>query len=351
MDSGTLADLIRAVALLQPEGRGTDQTLIRSLRRMIAPDRSGARSHDAAPLRGLPGIGTPIQADRIDRSAQRPTGRVGAQGITAESDPGGAERGKERSAAVDRMVAVRSLLQLITERADLEPDQKLGAPTVTPGASAAVYRGVTSIPVAALFPASRVRAILREMSTVPAAAGEPDLHGVVKQIASGEPIRVLPRRLVSALPHAIHWLFEAGPSMLPFARDKQQLAFTAARLLGEDRTRIGDFIADPRKGVRQRGQVRWTELRWPARCSALVVVSDLGIGEGSDEGITSVWWPFLDEAVRRGVNTVLLNPYAQDRWPQVATDFDVSLTWDTGTGVQKLRRSKRMGRRAGGGDV
>jgi hypothetical protein len=249
------------------------------------------------------------------------------------------------------MVAIRSVLQLITERADLSPGEQRGAVPASVRERSSADRGMASVPVEALFPASRVRAILREMSTVPTATGEPDLERVVRRIATGEPVRELPRRLVSALPHAIHWLFEAGPSMLPYTRDKQQLALTAARLLGEDRTRIGDFINDPLKGVRQRGQVSWSEMRWPARFSALVVVSDLGIGEGDDESVSSLWRPILDEAVRRGVIAVLLNPYKHDRWPEVAAAFDVSLTWDTGSGVQKLRRSKRLSRRLRRGDV
>jgi hypothetical protein len=185
------------------------------------------------------------------------------------------------------------------------------------------------------------------MATLSTPSGRPDLDAAVKLIAASKPIRRMPQFLISTLPHSILWLFDAGPSMLPFSRDKQQLARTATRLLGEDRIRIGDFITDPMKGMRPRGQIRWLPLHWPSRQSALVIVSDLGIGSDQviEAGLQSRWWLFLGEARRRGLSTVLLNPYEQDRWPLSAEGFDTALTWDSDIGVQALRRMRRAGKR------
>jgi hypothetical protein len=117
------------------------------------------------------------------------------------------------------------------------------------------------------------------------------------------------------------------------------------RLLGDERVRIADFIADPRKGVRPRGQVTWQPLRWPGRHCTAVVVGDLGIGDEEmiDARAAGFWGAFIDEARGRGVGTVLLNPYDEARWPPVAHAFDLALTWDAHTRVQALRRTRRGG--------
>ncbi len=346
MDYGALADLIRAAAVVHPQGDSVDLELIRSLRGMIALDRRRVASSGASLAGAQPNLDVGIRSGSTKPREHR-KGDDGDSQIPQESVVADTESSNRELGELDNRIALKSVLQQITERADLSPGRQGDSSPVVSGQASAVNPGVMSVPVEALFPVGRVRAILREMSTVPIPAGEPDLEAVVGQIAAAEPIRELPRRLVSKLPHAIHWLFDAGPSMLPYSRDKQQLARTAPRLLGEDRTRIGDFIANPLKGVRPRGQVRWMELRWPARGSALVVVSDLGIGDsaGAEMGASGIWRPFLQEAAQRGVVTVSLNPYPQSRWPDIAADFEVSLTWDKETGVQELRRTKRFGSR------
>jgi hypothetical protein len=164
--------------------------------------------------------------------------------------------------------------------------------------------------------------------------------------ARAEPADRLPRRLVSTLGHSVQLLFDAGPAMLPFARDKQQLAATATRLLGRDRVRVADFIGNPLQGVRAQRQVRWDDLRWPGRRSALVVVSDLGMGNsgGAEAQLHAhEWQRFIDEAHRRGLRSVVLIPYARERWPEAARGFGTALTWDLGTGVQALHKSARRG--------
>jgi hypothetical protein len=92
--------------------------------------------------------------------------------------------------------------------------------------------------------------------------------------------------------------------------------------------------------------VRWQPLRWPGRGSTLVVISDLGIGDGHLAGGlgSEAGWAFLEACARRGLRSVALIPYAPERWPPVAAGFDAALTWDLNTGVQALRRSMRQHR-------
>lgn len=345
MEISELTALFRAVARLNADGK-LDPDLVQALRRLVAPRRTeaqavGAQSKDirrTAPARS---------ADGMTEEDQELKGGETAPFTPTKSDDTArkTKRGRDRGDA-EGLVTIQSVLERVTEHADLVPDERRSVPRGHPDGPAEAEAPTAPQPVEALFPPVRVRAILREMATMETPSGRPDLDTSVKLIASGKPIRSMPQELISTLPHSILWLFDAGPSMLPFSRDKQQLARTATRLLGQDRVRIGDYISDPLKGTRPRGEVRWLPLRWPSRSSALVVVSDLGIGgdQPVDACLQSTWWPFLEGARVRGVSTVLLNPYEHDRWPAVAAAFDTALTWDARTGVQSLRRSRRSGK-------
>ena len=201
-------------------------------------------------------------------------------------------------------------------------------------------------PVESLFPAGRVRGILREVATVTTEGAQPDIAEAVRLIARAQPIAAMPRQRLTALGHSILLLFDAGPAMLPFTRDKQQLAATAARVLGRDRVRVADFIADPLQGVRAQRSVRWEMLHWPGRGSSVIVVADLGLGSEGAAAAPEQWQPFIAEAHRQGLRTVLLIPYPRARWPAAAKLFDAALTWDLKTGVQALRRAARRRARA-----
>jgi hypothetical protein len=340
-----LSALMRAVAALHPQG-AIDQDLIGALSHLIAPKRDGVKK--AQPIqpesRGIsphrPGVSAPSRgATRSDDRAQPSPIHHRDRGDRAK----GSRRTKDDT---DELIAIETVLELIVEQAGLVPEQHDSTSRDRAQRTRYPEERIAPTPVEALFPPGRVRAVLREMTTVPTPTGPPDLRKAVRRIAQGEPILEVPRTLVNTLPQSIHWLFEAGPSMLPYARDKQQLARTVTRLLGEDRVHLADFIADPLKGIRARGQVKWRPLRWPGPRSALVIVTDLGIGGGEsvDAFATAVWASLLAQAAQRGVSTVLLNPYGHDRWPSVAHGFDIALTWDAGTGVQTLRRSWRTSR-------
>jgi len=169
-----------------------------------------------------------------------------------------------------------------------------------------------------------------------------DVAAAVRRIARGDAIDRVPRRPLSSLGHTVQLLFDAGPLMVPFARDKQQLVATATRVLGRDRLRVADFIGTPLQGVRAQRQVRWEGLRWPDRRSAVVVVSDLGTGgeRAETDHRAAEWLRFLHDAHLRGLRTFALIPYPADRWPQMAAAFSTSLTWDVETGVQALRQQR-----------
>jgi len=198
-------------------------------------------------------------------------------------------------------------------------------------------------PLESLFPPVRVRGILRELVTLRSASGPLDVAAAIELMARAVPVDRLPRTSVSALGHSLLLFFDAGPAMLPFTRDKQQLAATSLRLFGRDRVRVADFISTPLHRVRPQRQVRWEELRWPTRGSAVVVVTDLGIGGGQTETRRHAddWRRFVEETHTRQLRSVALIPYARDRWPPTADAFGTALTWDLDTGVQALYKNAR----------
>lgn len=341
MSTDHLATLLRAVALLRPAG-ALDPALVAALARLVAPAARQAaakpialRLPAAAPAAARAEATTPVDPAPVPLTAQV------TPSTPVEDAP--VSRPRPRPLDPNRLLALPSELLQIAERADLATRQGAAAEAVD-APQPPMETSAKTAPLESLFAPGRVRAILRELSTLVTPSGQPDIAAVVALIARAEPVERLPQRLVSTLGHSVLLLFDAGPSMLPFSRDKQQFAATATRLLGRDRVRVADFIGDPLKAVRAQRQVRWEPMHWPGRQSSVVVVGDLGVGRGTSAAALQAddWARFLDEARRRGLRTVLLIPYGRDRWPAMAHAFGTALTWDGATGVQALRRRMRM---------
>lgn len=337
MEEGQVTTLARALAQLRT-GATEDAALLDALAElMLPPDgtQSMARDGQGTVLRRAP-----ISSGPIEQPAA-PLPKAVAPTTPTPDATAPAPRPREHALPKGRLAAELSQLHLQVERADLVTPQR--TPSVAaPQSAADPDTAATPTPLEGLFAAGRVRGILREMTTVVSYSGATDIATVVRRIARAEPIARLPQLRISRLGPAVLWLFDAGPAMVPFASDKQQLAGNATRLLGRDRVRIADFIGDPLQAVRSQRQARWGMLRWPPLGSTVVVVGDLGIGSGECLLHAAAWWQFQDEATRRGLRSVLLIPYEQRRWPAAASGFDTALAWDLTTGVQTMRRRRRL---------
>lgn len=340
-----IAALIEAAAHLHPAG-APDPELIGALAGMLGLVPSAANT-------GRPG-GTgnsgirlaPSPLDPAEFGVPRPQSRNPyglARGLSGR--PAG-PRTEPPSPAGDASLQARpTTLRKVAQRADLAPGDGALHPAARERESGAGDTDASSAPVESLFAPNRVRAILRGLATVPVPSGEPDMTNIIDMIARAVPVARLPERSVHALGHSVQLLFDAGPTMLPFTQDKQQLALAAVRLIGRDRVRVADFLGAPPDGIRAQRSVRWQPFDWPDRRSTVVVVSDLGSGDGR-QGIDLAWRDFLDQAARRQVCTVALIPYPASRWPDGVEEFDAALTWDLATGVRSLRRALRLRRRA-----
>jgi len=340
-----IAALIEAAAHLHRAG-APDPELIGALAGMLGlvpsaanTDRSGHTGNSGIRLAASP-------LDPTEFGTPQPRSR-NPYGMT-EGLPGrpAGPRAEPPPPAGDAPLHARpTTLRKVAQRADLAPGDRALHPAARERESDAGDTDASSAPVESLFAPNRVRAILGGLATVPVPSGEPDMTNIVDMIARAVPIDQLPERSVHALGHAVQLLFDAGPTMLPFTQDKQQLASAAVRLIGRDRVRVADFLGAPLNGVRVQRSVRWQPFGWPDRRSTVVVVSDLGSGDGR-QGIDLAWRDFLDQAARRQVCTVALIPYPASRWPDGVEGFDAAVTWDLATGVRSLRRALRMRRRA-----
>lgn len=349
MNVDTLTTLVRTLAHLRlPQASGAVDTLDPALVQQLLD------LLDPTPLAATPKVkrkASPTPTDpRNSGTAAIPTGTSPSpepNGPTPPRPPepgptGGDTRRPPHSA--QKLVGLPASLVPVIERADLQPPERQTSLTGQNGPVASTEAPATNAPMDSLFPAGRVRAILRDMATVSTPSGELDTRRAVDHLSRGEAITTLPQRSRRTLSPSISLLFDAGPTMLPFSRDKQQLGATALRLLGKERVRIADFIGSPSQGVRAQRQVRWEALRWPVRGATLVVISDLGIGAPHQSDAEHDWAPWLREAHGRGIRTLALIPYEASRWPAVAQGFDLAMSWDLSTGVQAVRRLMRQHR-------
>jgi hypothetical protein len=343
MDTAQLSTLIRAVARLRTSHEAIDETLVADLARLISGGTVAAADAPAVSRQA------PARHDLLDASAD--TSDLTTKDVTSKrsdyrgDDTGGAGRHAARGSD-ERLQAWPALLRPVTARADLDTSHPTPATSAPAAPSPLADATPHAAPLESLFAARRVRGILREMAARQTESGRIDIQAVVRTLARAQWPARLPRQRVTRVGQAIHLMFDAGPDMLPFAADKQQLASVALRILGRDRLRVFDFIGTPRSGVRAQRQVRWSELAWPGRGSTIVVVSDFGIGGDDVHAYEADWFSLRDEALRRGVRCVALLPYGRDRWPEVAGRFDAALSWDLDVGVQRLRRSRRLGSRS-----
>lgn len=353
MHVDTLTTLVRTLARLRsPQASGAvdtlDPALVAQLLELLDPTPVAStqtvkrKASAAQPDTTNPSARPSVTTTPTQTQARPATPHPDLSDRTA-ADPA-VDQARAPSHSSQKLVGLPASLVPMIERADLQPPERQTASTGHQGPVASTEAPSTNAPMDSLFPAGRVRAILRDMATVSSPSGELDTHRAVALLARGEAITALPQRSRRTLSPSIGLLFDAGPTMLPFSRDKQQLGATALRLLGKDRVRIADFIGNPSQGVRAQRQVRWEALRWPVRGATLVVISDLGIGAPHLSDAQHDWAPWLREAHGRGIRTLALIPYEASRWPAVAQGFDLAMSWDLSTGVQAVRRLMKQHR-------
>ena len=196
--------------------------------------------------------------------------------------------------------------------------------------------GARPAPFPPLLNPGWTRSILSTALMRPARIGALDVRSVIERIARGEAISRLPQQTLSVVAPLVHVLLDVGPGMLPFLEDQRGLLEVLRRVVGKHAVEVAHFSGVPlRAGIGLPG--KWRAFR-PARGSAVLVVTDLGLARG---GLGSVplpsWSQFLRGARQDGAPVVGLVPYPATRWPRELSKMMHLLHWDRATPVARAK--------------
>lgn len=205
-----------------------------------------------------------------------------------------------------------------------------------------------------LLPPGRDRTILTALCSGPATAEDIDVDAVVDLIARGEPVRVLPREIVSSTRRGLQVLVDLGEGMTPFLGDTQQVLDAIGRVAGPDGLDVLRFavspLHDPGAGT---GPIwTWRPYRRPTAAHPILVLSDLGAwAPASDRAeVEASWVRLATEARGAGCPMVALAPAPADRFGRRLHAALPILSWDRSTNVRQAVAAARRatGRILGG---
>jgi hypothetical protein len=196
-----------------------------------------------------------------------------------------------------------------------------------------------------LLPPGRDRTILTALCSGPATAEDIDVDAVVDLIARGEPIRVLPREIVSSTRRGLQVLVDLGDGMTPFLGDTQQVLDAIARMAGPDGLDVLRFavspLHDPGAGA---GPIwTWRPYRPPTAAQPILVLSDLGAwAPASDRAeVEASWVRVATEARGAGCPMVALAPVPADRFGRRLHAALPIVSWDRSTNVRQAVAAAR----------
>ena len=208
------------------------------------------------------------------------------------------------------------------------------------GALPRARRTVTA-PAGPLFDPRQERALLAGLCACLDEDDSLDVDRLVTVLADGSALRELPRQRSWGTRRGLQVLIDDGPGMAPFRGDITRLMTRLATLMPVDRLQRAAFEGSPMRGCRMPRR-RATAWRPPARDSAVLVITDLGIAETDPPGSrasVAEWLGFADAAQAAGVQLRALVPYPATRWPRLLRSRLHPLPWDRQTTAALVRRT------------
>jgi uncharacterized protein with von Willebrand factor type A (vWA) domain len=191
-----------------------------------------------------------------------------------------------------------------------------------------------------LLPGASRRTLLLEMTGSRTNAGALDVARLVHQVALGQSVGRLPRRMVRRLPPRIILLLDEGPGMDPFAADQLALAEALRKVAGTDKVLTYCFTESIADGLREPLGEAGATLR-PGSADALVVLTELGIARQYPAARLAE----LTQLAAQNRKLVILTPFPPERWPAMEPGGLVVLHWHEGLRIGDVRRA-RSGRGA-----
>ncbi|WP_433305751.1 hypothetical protein ACQP2F_18920 [Actinoplanes sp. CA-030573] len=197
-------------------------------------------------------------------------------------------------------------------------------------------------PPPSLFRSGAEPALVRALAAMPLLVGEIDEARAVRRISRGQPLTVIPRRVVNSTARGLQVLADTAPEMTPYRGD-------VLRLLAQLRAIMpGDLVAqrwfarhpgDP-QGVTAPGELLGRPYRRPPPGTPILVVTLFGRG-AADPGLIGRWRRLVDDARRAGNPLTFLCP--AEATPARRLGAPV-IGWSTGTSVRTIRRAIRPAR-------
>lgn len=324
-------DLLRTAQALGVADPPTLALLARQLGLAMAPVAGGAalpaQRSDASGTSRRPRAPTtpPVKLRQRRAGDGRQQTATDATGASVTDDTGGSP--------------VQALLQPLPAQTALAAPPP---PWLAPGAPALAKGPVSPrSPHDPLFNPASARALGAAVAATRVADGDPDIPLLVDRLASGEPLRSLPRRPVWTLRNGLQVLVDQAPGMQPWQPDVQQLLDQLARLLGVERLQVLGFEGEPLQGCWAEGADQPGRWPLPPTGTPVLLLSDLGISRPPGtllHGTARRWQPFARAAAQAGASVRLLVPFAPARWPAGLPPAWRVLCWHRPATVAAVRR-------------
>lgn len=331
----SFGDALLAYYRLRPEDSETQRAIVEML---------GLASERSTPAPVNIGAAKVSSTDRVEAAQRRP-------GTAQVRGPGPLRDVPRRQPAR----TTRSMATVVTKIRDgdatIEPPEWLA----TEDPLGPLEDATTVREPVALFGRLRRRGILTAAVAALVEEGDVDIETIVADMANGQPIRHLPRKLNQTTRLGVQVLLDRGKGMAPFRQDQDHLVAAFDDILGEERFSVHRFVGCPSRGLipEQVGgtpSVREKRPPWmpPPPGTPIVAITDLGIGGpiiDDDRASPGEWMDFADRLKVAGHRLIGLVPYEASRWPPRVARSITLLHWSERTTAGEVRHAVRDARR------
>jgi len=193
--------------------------------------------------------------------------------------------------------------------------------------------------VPTLFAPRQERSLLTAIAIALAETGELDEERVVEQVARGEPLVSIPRRLRPTSHFGVQLLVDRGPRLESLRDDQRSLRDALLRTVGVHRIQVLRFANFPDR-VGPGTPRTWRRYALPAAGTVVLVITDLGLGWlGTMESKHSFddWIKWAGRVRSAGAHPVALVPHGPRHWPRSLQRHLRLVHWDRTTSVGSVR--------------
>lgn len=314
----SLADRLRAVALLRPRGKADAAALLAMLQ---APAASGTVSTAASRAAASIASDTPPPA-QAPASLRPPA---------AEPDAATDPSVRRRSGAASTRPPIITPL----------PQQSFTAPA----AVATKLPPARPVRPAPIIGAAQTRAVLAALAATAETGATIDVPRLVEHIANARPLERLPRRIGFSTRRGAQLLVDCAGAVAPLQFDVDAVTLRLQLLLGRDRLQTLYFAGCPLRGAGPGARGDWHP-HWepPAPGVPVIVISDLGVpwpADLRDWAPPAQWLHFAHAARDAGCPVSVLLPYPLRRVDRRLARALPIVPWSERLDAARVRRILR----------